>query len=253
MNGPAFKPAAGRTALRSRDSLVESRRITPDSAPRRARARTTNGVTSLLPLNVTGVMARQPGSERLDTARQDPIQVRDTPHRSTQTGTPVRAVVIAGNPKPQSRTLDAGKLLAARLGAGNPQIIDVVDLGPGLLGWGDPAVKAAIATVQEADLAIFASPTYKASYTGLLKLFLDQFATGDGLKDVTAIPLMLGGGLAHYLAPELLLKPVLVELGAICPVPGVYQLDKNYADDPALDVWVERWLPVINTLTERNN
>ena len=42
-----------------------------------------------------------------------------------------------------------------------------------------------------ADLVVVASPTYKATYTGLLKLFLDRFAGGTGLRGV-AVPLMLG-------------------------------------------------------------
>ena len=62
-------------------------------------------------------------------------------------------------------------------------------------------------------------PTYKATYTGLLKLFLDRFAT-DGLRGV-AVPLMLGAGPAHALAPELTLRPVLTEIGGTT-VRGLY-------------------------------
>jgi FMN reductase len=162
---------------------------------------------------------------------------------------PIKTVVVAGNPKPQSRTLDAGLRLAGRLGAEDPAVIDVTTLGSGLLGWGDENVAAAVDMVSSAELAIFASPTYKATYTGLLKLFLDQFAGGSGLQGVTALPLMLGAGPAHAMAAELHLKPVLVELGATCPAPAIYQLDRSYIDDPALDAWCERWAPVITTLT----
>ena len=148
-------------------------------------------------------------------------------------------VVVVGNPKPTSRTLEAAVLVAEQL-AGEPPsaVVDVVTLGPGLLGWGDPAVADALATVQRAQVLIVASPTYKATYTGLLKLFLDQVPT-DGLAGVVAVPLMLGAGPHHHLAPELLLKPVLVELGATCPTQGLYLLDSAYAEPGALD----RWLP----------
>ena len=50
------------------------------------------------------------------------------------------------------------------------------------------------------------SPTYKGTYTGLLKLFLDRFDAGTGLRGL-AIPLMLGGSPAHALAPELTTAP----------------------------------------------
>ncbi|RKN37526.1 NADPH-dependent FMN reductase [Streptomyces hoynatensis] len=151
--------------------------------------------------------------------------------------------VLVGNPKPKSRTLDAAVRLATRLGDGPPErVIDVVGLGPGLLGRDDPAVAEAVARVREAELLVVASPTFKATYTGLLKLFLDQIPSG-GLAGVTAVPLMLGAGPAHALAPELLLKPVLVELGARCPAQGLYQLDSAYAEDPALGEWLTRWGP----------
>jgi len=161
----------------------------------------------------------------------------------------MRAVAVVGNPKPASRTADAAQRLATALGADEIELIDLIDLGAGLIGWGDERVAAAVARVQASDLAIFASPTFKATYTGLLKLFLDQFATGTGLEGVVAVPLMLGAGPGHALAPELLLKPVLVELGAITPAPGLYQLDSAYVDDPKLAEYAVRWAPVIRALT----
>ena len=157
--------------------------------------------------------------------------------------------VVAGNPKPASRTLGAARLLAEQItGAPVDDAIDVITLGPGLLGWGDEAVAAAVQTVQSSDLAIFASPTFKATYTGVLKLFLDQFATGDGLKGVVAVPLMLGAGPAHALAPELLLKPVLVELGATVPVQGLYLNEKSWEDPESSREWLDRWTLVIQSL-----
>jgi FMN reductase len=151
----------------------------------------------------------------------------------------VTVAVVVGNPKPGSRTLDAATKVADRV-AGRPAdvVLDLVELGPGLLGWGDDAVGRAVAQVQEASWVVVASPTYKASYTGLLKLFLDQFAAGS-LDGVTAFPLMLGGAWSHALAPEVFLKPVLVELGASCPVPGLYLLDTDYESPAGLDEWVE--------------
>jgi FMN reductase len=159
----------------------------------------------------------------------------------------VRTAVVVGNPKPASRTLAAAQRAVELLtGAGPDLVVDVATLGPGLLGWGDEAVTAAVAGVAAADLVVVASPTYKATYTGLLKLFLDQFAGGEGLRGVTAVPLMLAAGPAHAMAPDLLLRPVLVELGATCPAPGLHLLDTEGADSPALAAWVERWRPALH-------
>src|ERR1700712_5208771 len=154
-------------------------------------------------------------------------------------------IALVGNPKPASRTRAAAELVVERLsGAPADRVIDVVALGAGLLGWGDPAVEDAVAAVRAAEVAVVASPTYKATYTGLLKLFLDHIGTGD-LAGVVAVPLMLGGGPTHALAPELLLKPVLVELGATAPTRGLYLLDTSWDDPDALTAWLAAAKPQV--------
>ncbi|MEY9210747.1 NAD(P)H-dependent oxidoreductase [Thermobifida halotolerans] len=151
----------------------------------------------------------------------------------------MRTTVVVGNPKPRSRTLEAAVNVAAELTGSPPEtVVDVVDLGAGLLGWKDPDVRRAVEAACAADVLVVASPTFKAAYTGLLKLFLDQFPPG-GLAATTAFPLMLGAGPHHALAPELLLRPVLVELGATCPARGLYLLDSDYRSPEALGPWLE--------------
>jgi FMN reductase len=150
------------------------------------------------------------------------------------------ACVVVGNPKPASRTRAAAETVAERLtGAPPTTVIELAELGPALLGWGDPAVEAAKQQVIDADLVVWATPTYKATYTGLLKLFLDQFGAGE-LHGTTAIPLMLGGSPTHALAGELTLKPVLSEIGCSCPTPALFLLDSAWESSPELDTWLER-------------
>jgi FMN reductase len=128
--------------------------------------------------------------------------------------------VVVGNPKPASRTLAAAELVAQRLtGAPADLVIDVVTLGPGLLGWGDPGVAAAVEAVRKADVLVCQFPA-------------------DSLAGVTAFPLMLGAGPGHALAPELLLRPVLVELGASCPARGLYLLDSHYTEESRWATWL---------------
>ncbi len=147
--------------------------------------------------------------------------------------------VVVGNPKPRSRTFAAANLVAERItGAAPDQQIDLIDFGAGLLDWGNAAVNEAIAAVTRSDLVIFASPTYKATYTGLLKLFLDRIG-GGALAGVTAVPLMLGGHWRHALAVEVHLKPVLAELGASCPTSGLFLLDSDFSDSAELSLWLD--------------
>jgi FMN reductase len=161
-----------------------------------------------------------------------------------------RVAVVVGNPKPASRTLEAATYLARQLVDVEPAtVVDLATVGAGLLDWKDGAVSALVADVAAADLVVVASPTYKATYTGLLKLFLDRFAPayGSGLGGL-AVPLMLGGGPDHALAPELTLRPVLTEIGATVPVRGLYVLDSAHADPAAYDDWLRTARPVVTTL-----
>ena len=145
--------------------------------------------------------------------------------------------IVVGNPKPQSRTFHAAELVAERLTGKTPdERIDLAELGAALLDWSDPQVAAAKATVVASDLVVVATPTYKGTYTGLLKLFLDRFGAGE-LAGVTAVPLMLGGDLRHSRAVETSLKPVLVEIGATCPTRGLFLVDSSYDDAATLDAW----------------
>jgi FMN reductase len=151
-----------------------------------------------------------------------------------------RVAVVVGNPKKRSRTYEAALLVAERLsGAPADVVIDIAELGAGVLDWADEASSAAVASVRSADLVVVASPTYKAAYTGLLKVFLDRFPS-DGLAGVVAVPLMLGAGPGHALAPEHTLRPLLVELGATTPTRGLYLIDRDFANPDVLDPWLER-------------
>jgi FMN reductase len=162
--------------------------------------------------------------------------------------------VVVGNPKPASHTLEAATIVLERItGSAPDNVVDVIALGPGILGWGDEAVKAAVETVASSDLVVVASPTFKATYTGVLKLFLDQFATGDGLAGVTVVPLMLGAGPAHAMAPDVFLKPVLAELGATTPTQGLYLNDKQYADEASTAAWLDRWRDVVLASASRSS
>jgi FMN reductase len=154
--------------------------------------------------------------------------------------------VVAGNPKPASRTLQAATLLAEALtGRAPDHVVDVVGLGPGLMGWGDAGVAAAVETVASCDLVVVASPTFKATYTGLLKLFLDQFETATGMSGVVAVPLMLGAGPAHAMAGEMHLRPLLAELGATTPAPALYCIDTRFAEDDRIATYAATWGPVL--------
>ena len=156
-------------------------------------------------------------------------------------------VVVVGNPQPASRTRAAGVHLATELAGRAPdKVIELADLGPRLFDWADAEITALVQDVGAADLVVVASPTYKATYTGLLKLFLDRFAGGTGLRGV-AVPLMLIGSPGHALAGELHLRPLLAELGATT-TRAAYVLDREHDRAEAYEGWLEAVRPSVTAL-----
>ena len=157
---------------------------------------------------------------------------------------PLNVVVVCGNPKPNSRTLGVAKEVAVQAAAatgrnGNVKThnIDLSELGGQLFDWSSEAVAAEVAALSAADLAVVASPTFKATYTGLLKAFFDWFGQ-TALAGVVAIPVMVGGSPIHALAPEISLRPLLVEVGAIVPTRGLFILDVELDQLPTtLEAW----------------
>jgi FMN reductase len=159
--------------------------------------------------------------------------------------------VVTGNPKPASRTHGvalavAGTLSAALAGPGAPVtpgapgahlVVDLSEHAPSLFDSSATELSRLTAEVAAADVVIFASPTYKASYTGMLKAFLDRYGS-NGLAGTIAVPVMTGGWAGHSLAVEVHLRPVLVELGATVPARGLYLTEPEL---PELDAAVARW------------
>jgi len=157
----------------------------------------------------------------------------------------VSVVVLVGNPRPRSRTSESAQLVAESLTGRQADLtIELADLGPALFQPQHAGVAEAVAAVREASLLVVASPTYKASYTGLLKLFLDGLGPA-ALAGVTAVPLLLGAHWRHSLAAELLLKPVLVELGATVPVRGLFLLDSEHTGSEELESWLASSRPQV--------
>src|SRR5258708_32483298 len=132
------------------------------------------------------------------------------------------SAVVTGTPKPASRTHGVALAVAdavatalgsahsgsAHSGSAQPErlVIDLADHAPRLFDWSDPELTRLNAEVAAADVAIFASPTYKAAYTGLLKAFLDRYGN-NGLAGATAIGVITGGWPGHLLAVAVHLRP----------------------------------------------
>ncbi|MFQ4136989.1 NADPH-dependent FMN reductase [Nodosilinea sp. PGN35] len=143
-----------------------------------------------------------------------------------------KIVAIAGSPSHPSRSYavleEAQKILKAQ--GAELEILLVRDLpAEDLLQarFDSAAINAATAQVTAADAVIISTPVYKAAYTGILKAFLDLLPQ-KALVGKPILPIATGGTLAHLLAIDYALNPVLGVLGASHILQGVYLVDNQF-------------------------
>ncbi|WLV23921.1 NADPH-dependent FMN reductase [Aciduricibacillus chroicocephali] len=79
--------------------------------------------------------------------------------------------------------------------------------------FNSPAIQEANRLLNEAEAVVVLTPVYKASFSGILKTYLD-LVPQKGLQNKTVLPIAIGGSLGHLLSIEYSLKPVLSILGA---------------------------------------
>ncbi|MEV4349766.1 NAD(P)H-dependent oxidoreductase [Actinoplanes sp. NPDC049596] len=144
-----------------------------------------------------------------------------------------RIVVVSGNPRPGSRTsVLASAVGAALAGAEQPAVIEVGALGAGLLTPGDEATAAALEAIKGAEVLVIATPTYKGSYTGVLKVLLDNLPA-QALAGKRAVPVVTAGIAPQAAAAEALLRQLLTELGADVAA-GLPVVESDLPETPAI-------------------
>jgi FMN reductase len=160
---------------------------------------------------------------------------------------PLRLVILIAHPHPQSRTAGIARravtrlrdgLMALGVDVGTETVVDLAGfVSPHDRLLGVDSAGDALATVREADVLVVVSPTFKGSYTGLLKFFVDLLPR-TGLAGVLAVPVMTAGLPVHRHVVDTHLRPLLLELGARVPVSGLTVLESDF---DALDDVLSRW------------
>ncbi|MFC0472671.1 NADPH-dependent FMN reductase [Halalkalibacter kiskunsagensis] len=138
-------------------------------------------------------------------------------------------IIISGSPSKTSRLNGVIHYAQSHLQNKGVKVetLEVIDLPAEDLIYArfdSEPVQKAIKKVEEADAIIVASQVYKASFTGVLKTFLDLLPQ-KSLVDKVVLPLVLAGTLAHFLTIEYSFKPVLSALGSTNISNGVYALE----------------------------
>ena len=156
-------------------------------------------------------------------------------------------VGLSGSPGQVSRSrtlLELALTALEKQGAAPSRLIDLAQLpSDALLGRRDATqVAEAIQSVLDAGILVVSTPIYRATYSGLLKVFFDLLPQ-DALAGKVAIPIATGGGAAHLLAVDHGLRPLLASVGALVVAAGVYGTDAQFRDgvpEPALVERIER-------------
>jgi FMN reductase len=142
-------------------------------------------------------------------------------------------VVVSGHPRPGSRTLglavEVGKRFAAGRGHGAFTVVDVAEIGPALLLPSDGATGEALLEVQDATLLIVATPTFRGTFSGALKVLLDQLPA-NALAGVLAVPVVTADIQSQADTAEAFLARLLRELGADVVDFGLTAIGPELAD-----------------------
>jgi FMN reductase len=164
-------------------------------------------------------MADEQGREPLRV-----VAVSGTLHRPAKTGLLVDAILSA--------LREAASADSHAVEAHTVELLDhagalAASLAPG--GQGGPALADAFERVATADILVVATPVYKGSYTGLLKLFVD-FLGQDSLAGRPVLLAATGGSAAHSLVIEHELRPLFAFFRADTLPVGVYATGADFAD-----------------------
>jgi len=148
--------------------------------------------------------------------------------------TTITAIGISGSPSARSksrRLLEHTLSLLGERGAATSLVDLAVLPAAALLGRErSPDVDAALAAVSGATIVVASTPVYRATYSGLLKVFFDLLAP-DSLVGKTAIAIATGGAPAHQLAIDYGLRPLFSSVGALTVPTAVYGTDASFSGE----------------------
>jgi FMN reductase len=148
----------------------------------------------------------------------------------------VNVLGISGSPSGTSKSRLLVDYALTRLAAGGAatEFVDLATLpAEPLLGRGQaPALTAAIAQATRARILVAGTPVYRATYSGLLKVFFDLLPQ-DSLIGKIGVPIVTGHDRGHSLAVDHGLRPLFASLGATVVASGVYGTSAQFQDGKA--------------------
>jgi FMN reductase len=142
---------------------------------------------------------------------------------------PVALVVVSAGEASSSKTRALAS--AALEHGGGALLIELSELpADALLGRRqDDALDAAVAAASAATVLVLATPVYRATYSGVLKAFLDRFATG-ALANTAVVLIASAASPTHFLALDTGGRAAVASLGGWTVPTVVYATSAEFTD-----------------------
>lgn len=168
-------------------------------------------------------------------------------------------VEVIGNPRAGSRTRGLADAVTEQLvGEQDRHVLELGDIVGISYGaepaYGSAAVVDPFEVVRSARLLVVATPTYKGTYSGLLKVFLDNLGQSE-LAGAVGVPVAVAAVEEHRRSVQAALRDLLVELGVSVPAPPVAVLESELESSTAVGIatdWTHRYGSVIADALEQD-
>jgi FMN reductase len=144
------------------------------------------------------------------------------------------AVALSGSPSRHSKSRQLLEHVVAKLTneGVNTTLFDLAQLpADGLLGRvPSDEVAEALGAIAGANIVVASTPVYRATYSGLLKVFFDLLPPS-ALAGKVGLPIATGGSAAHQLVLDHGLRPLFGSVGAVTVPSATYAYDAQFGQD----------------------
>lgn len=139
--------------------------------------------------------------------------------------------LVAINASPSATSRTRALAAAAVELAGEGVVIDVADIDAEALCMrrAHPSLDEALAAIGGADRLVLATPVYRATYSGLLKLLFDQLAP-EALVETACVLTATGGSRDHFLSLDTGLRALVASLDGWAVPTVVYATADDFVD-----------------------
>ena len=135
-------------------------------------------------------------------------------------------VVINGTNNASSRVNAIAHYISEKVQATTINVFDLPANDLLRTNFASQAIQDANETVEKANVIVLLTPIYKASFTGILKTYIDLLPE-KAFVGKTIIPIIVGGTERHQLVIDFSLKPLASALGATQILQGVFVHDQQ--------------------------